>query len=68
MAVRSTYSSRTTLEAILATLNPLATMNSRVDDTNDKLDEITNEIRKTKTGHELHLWGNTVNEPREEDE
>lgn len=69
MAVKSTYSSRNALadiQTIIETgLSPLVDMESILDDTKHKMDEVVSELKKTRTGHELFLWEEEVEEVNE---
>jgi len=67
MGVRNTYSSRAVLADILTALSPLSTLakETTASEASEKMDEITTELKKTRTGHELHLWEEEVDEIRE---
>lgn len=62
MPVRSTYSSQADLAGILAALGPLSSVAVNTEDTRHKLDEVVGELKRTRLGHELHLWGQEVEE------
>jgi len=59
MAVRSTYSSGTALADILAALSPLSSLatEATVGEQLPVLDEIKDELKRTRLGHQVHLWG-----------
>lgn len=67
MALRSTgdYSLLSDISTKLDTLSDLA-KDTSIADVEQKLDEMDMELKKIRTGHELHLWDETVDEPREE--
>ena len=68
MAIRSTYSSRAVLEQIRDAINLIpASVATGAGNTVAVLDEVNEELRKTRVGHELHLWGQEVEETDEED-
>ncbi len=71
MSVKSTYSPAAVLGEIRDSLSAVATtaasQDGRAEDTNEKLDRVVSTLERIKTGQELHVWGNEVNEAREEE-
>jgi len=69
MAVRNTFSSRDALGNILTALSPLSTLakESTMEEIKPELEEINMELKRIRTGHELYLWEEEVNEIRGEE-
>ena len=68
MPFRGTYSPRTVLEAIRdsVVLVPSLATESTINDVKVQVEEMLLELKRTRLGHQLHLWGSEV-ELEEED-